>query len=336
MTNVLLGFDAGMGALKLYGPAGGLEFVSQVAVSRGKRLGRMLGLRAAKPPMQVHTANGQFYVGLGAHDWGRPVENLDYDRLTGAPEMRALFYGALTEYAARYPQLSEAPLEIIVGLPLEPLAGEQGRETVNAVKRWLTGSHSWTAEQAGETVSLAVTVEEVKVTSQPVGALFDYLLNDEGRLMAARKPALKGEVGIISVGFNTVELLVVRDRTPLEDMSTGDTLGVRRLLELADGGERLYSLGQLDAMLRSGNLDVKQALPVWEREIMGLIERTWGRYWRRFQAVLIVGGGAVLLSRTLPMRFAGKAFVPDAPVLSIARGLYKLALYRQRRRRKKA
>ncbi|MBV5325060.1 MAG: hypothetical protein J0626_07230, partial [Rhodospirillaceae bacterium] len=31
-----------------------------------------------------------FYVGVGAHDYGRPVENLDVDRFNGTPEMKAL------------------------------------------------------------------------------------------------------------------------------------------------------------------------------------------------------------------------------------------------------
>ena len=106
---------------------------------------------------------------------------------------------------------------------------------------------------------------------------------------------------------------------------------MRRLLELADC-QRLYSLGELDARLRAKRLDVREALPVWEREVVGFIETLWGDTWRRFAAVLIVGGGAQLLKDTLPYRFNGKAFIPDQPVLSIARGLYKLTLLQRHRK----
>jgi hypothetical protein len=85
----------------------------------------------------------------------------------------------------------------------------------------------------------------------------------------------------------------------------------------------------MDIMLRSGQLDISQALPVWQREVMGVIERQWGNSWRRFQTVLIMGGGAVLLRSTLPFKFNGKAFVPDQPVMSIARGLYKMGLLKK-------
>lgn len=43
------------------------------------------------------------------------------------------------------------------------------------------------------------------------------------------------------------------------------TTGVRRLLELVNG-QQLYSLGELDTLLRANKLDISQALPIWERE----------------------------------------------------------------------
>ena len=47
----------------------------------------------------------------------------------------------------------------------------------------------------------------------------------------------------------------------------------------------------------------------------------------------LVGGGALLLKDTLPARFQGKAIVPDEPILSIARGLYKLNLSNLRQKK---
>ena len=84
--------------------------------------------------------------------------------------------------------------------------------------------------------------------------------------------------------------------------------------------------------LRAGQLDIAEALPIWEREVTGVIEKQWGTTWKRFSAVLIVGGGAILLKNTLPYRFNGRAFVPDEPVLAIARGLYRLTLLQKSRK----
>lgn len=81
-------------------------------------------------------------------------------------------------------------------------------------------------------------------------------------------------MGIISSGFNTLELLTVNDRTVVQAMTAGRTLGVHRLLELLNG-DNLHTLGELDTKLRSSKLEIRQAIPVWAREVTGQIEKTW-------------------------------------------------------------
>ncbi len=323
-----LGIDAGNGAFKLFGTVGGLEVVSQVATNGTQRVMTTLGLRKQKAPLQITNENGSFYVGAGSHDYGRPVENLDVDRFNGTPEMRALLHGSLTRYQQKYGKFT-MPLFAVVGLPHEVLAGGAAEQNVENVKRWIRGMHSWTAD--GET--FCVEIADVKVASQVTGGLFDYLLDDQGAFIPERKGAFSGEVGVISVGFGTVELMVVRDRTPVQRFTSGSASGVRRLLEIVNG-QHLYSLGELDMQLRTGQLDIVATLPIWEREVTGVIEKQWGAVWKRFAVVLIMGGGSILLKETLPYRFNGKAYLPDEPVQAIARGLYKLTLLQQSRKAK--
>lgn len=324
LPTVSIGFDAGMGALKLYlGADARVEFLSQVSVNGVPHAKTTLGLKTTKPPLRIEVNHQTFLVGPRAHDWGRPIESLDYERLTGTPEMIALFCGALTQVAAHL----TAPIHLIVGLPHGSVAGAEGEANIAAVRRWMEGKHTWRADG----VEYSVEVASVKVATQATGALFDYLLDDAGTFIPERKHAFKNEVGVVSIGFNTVELQVVRHKTEVNRFTGGATVGVRRLLELTDS-QRLYSLGELDALLRTKRLDVSDALPVWEREVVGFIESKWGNTWRRFAAVLIVGGGAHVLRESLPYRFNGKAFIPDDPVITIARGLYKLAALQQLKR----
>src|SRR3990167_6581794 len=93
-----IGEDLGMGANKLWSGMNGLQVVSQVSSDGGGHLEGMTGLRVSKRPMLVSSEFGSFYVGDKAHEHGRPVENLDFDRLTGAPEMRALVYGSFAQF----------------------------------------------------------------------------------------------------------------------------------------------------------------------------------------------------------------------------------------------
>jgi hypothetical protein len=268
---------------------------------------------------------GSFYVGDSAHEHGRPVENLDFDRLTGSPEMRVLLYAALAQYQEKYGPFDDA-LSLMVGLPLQMMTGELAKEYQKSVRGWLKGSHQFDVDG----ISHRIEIEEVRQTSQPVGALFDYVLDANAQMVNDRGSALLDEVGVISVGFNTVELLVVKKQGAVERFTAGNTVGVRRLLDLINH-DGLYSLGELDGMLRSGGLrtEMLQTLPIWSREVNGEIEKRWGQSYKRFTKVLIVGGGALLLKDALTMQFGHKAWVPQDAVLSIARGLWKLSVMKR-------
>ena len=325
-TTISLGFDMGMGALKLWCASGGYQLVSQVASNgQGHLADGILGLKNRKRPMLIKSEAGSFYVGFDAHKHGRPVESLDFDRLTGAPEMRALLYGALAQYQTEFGPF-DAPLALMVGLPLQMMTGDSAKDYQKGVKSWLIGSHEYEADG----LTHRVDIESVRQTSQPVGALFDYVLDHRSQFIAERSAALLDEVGVISVGFNTVELLVVEGQSAVERFTRGNTLGVRRLLELINRNSE-FSLGELDEKLRRGRLkaELKQALPIWSREVNGEVEAVWGSKHRRFSKVLIVGGGALLLQDALTLQFGHKAWVAPEAVLAIARGLWKLSMMKR-------
>jgi hypothetical protein len=329
------GENNGVGGFKLYGRRGGIELPAQVtADTRRHRHADVAGLRTVKVPMRVAIGGTRFHVGTGAHDHGRPIENLDDERFGHSPENSALRWGAFSVYIQTYGPPS-GPIESVVGLPQSTFTLDESKNIVSGVKAAMTGCHRWQVENgAAKARSYEVEVARITVTSQAAGALFDYLLNEEGTFIPERKPAFKQEIGVISIGMNTLELLVLRDGAPVERFKTSETAGVRRLLELVDPAG-LYSRGELDARLRSGALDYRDALPVWTAEINGHVERLWGRAFRRFATTLIVGGGALLLRDALLARFSGKAFVPDDPVMAVARGLYKMGLMRAARRQRR-
>ena len=339
-TLIPLGVDPGNGAIKVYGPHGGVQLPASVAADilgghGGSPVIRAAGLATGKPPLHLRSAGGAFYLGPGAHDWGRPVENMDHARFTGTPEMRALVYGALGHYLGRSEAEVKAEnpdrdLSLTVGLPIESLSGDEEtvRGTVAAVRRWLDGTHAW--EEDGK--AHAVTVRDVTVTLQPAGALYDYLLDVDGAFIPSRRAHFGAEIGVISIGMNTLEALLTRGGKIVPGETHGARLGVRRLLELCNPDE-LYTLGELDHQLRTGRLDISVALPIWASEVTGLLERRWDAKHRRFAAVILVGGGVHLLRQQLALRFGGKATIPDDPVLATARGLYKFAVLSQRKKR---
>jgi hypothetical protein len=137
------------------------------------------------------------------------------------------------------------------------------------------------------------------------------------------------EIAVISVGFNTIEMVVLRDNQAVSRFIAGEKLGVRRFLELANESRRgLFSLGELDIRLRAGALDEPAALSKWSAQVHGHIERTWSDAAQRFDHVIAVGGGSLLLRQALTDLFGNRLIESDEPVLSVARGLYKFGLMR--------
>jgi hypothetical protein len=209
-----------------------------------------------------------------------------------------------------------------LGLPTATLMGPEAGATQKAAQEFLSGSHQWTADDLEHNLEIPA----VTIASQPVGAMFDYLLTDKGEMTPDRKVLFKSkEIGIVGIGMNTVDLLVVAQGAPVERFTAGENIGVRRLLELTNGSG-LYSLAERDDQLRADTLDLSTAQPIWEREVLGLIEQKWSTLFRRFAAIVVVGGGSVIMREALLRRFSGKAVIPDDPVISTARGLYKYAL----------
>jgi len=329
MTDLLyFGEDLGAGANKFKGVTGSVQVVSQVSNNGAGNVGAMLGLKSRRDsdtPARIDSDFGSFHVGAGAHEMGRPVTNLDFERFTGSPEMRAIFYATLAKYQNVYGKFN-APLSLMVGLPLQMTIGDGAQEFKKKVRGWLKGTHTFEADGKTHGVEIA----KVSITSQPVGALHCYTHDENGEIDMSRKDAFEQEVGIISPGFNTLELLVVKEQRAFERFTAGNTVGVRRLLELLDPKE-LYSPAERDEKFRRGEFkhELKTAFPIWEDEIRGEINRKWDKYHQRFYKILVVGGGSILLKDLFSSMFGAKAWIAENPVMATAEGLYRLAISKQ-------
>jgi len=331
---IYLGEDLGMGANKLFGAQGGVQVLSLVSSNGSQHLEEAsLGGRssAKKRPMEVRSEYGSFFVGDNAHDYGTPMQNMAFDRLAGTSEIRSIFYAGLSKYQMEHGKF-DRPLSLMVGLPFQMLMGNTAKEYKAAVKRWILGKHTWSVDAE----KFEIEVVEAILKPQAQGILFDYTYDDQGILDPNKAKYWLDETAGLSLGRKTIEFMLTRENDDIDRFTGGIEMGVTRLLEdinrryevLLDC-ERPYSLGELDMKLRNKRIDkdlLKLALEDWKDRVAGAIEDRWGQYYRRFSAVLVVGGGAELLRNYIPQMLRGKAIVLDEPVMSISHGLYKMAL----------
>lgn len=316
------GCDLGQSSLKFVSARGALQFSSTAALFSGEVAD--FGKKRSRPVV-VEGDFGKLYVGGNAHAYGIPIENLDFDRLAGTPEMRGVFYGAMTAYQHKYGLLEE-PLTLIVGLPFQMLQGDGASVAKfrKAVNTWLGGEHSWIAD--GDSYSLSV--DRVELFPQALGAPVDYALDMDGNAISEeRTKALKMECATVSIGSNTVEALVTKRDEDTKRFNGGKPIGVRQLKRRVDPYDR-WTFGEFDQMLRTNtlpdDLDVTPHLESWNSEIIGFLNSLWGSSYQRFHRVFLVGGGAILLEKHMRAKFNGKTVVADDPIMAIANGLYKL------------
>lgn len=320
--SIKFGCDLGQSSLKFVSERGALQFASTAALFNGEVAD--FGKKRSRP-IVVAGDFGKLYVGGNAHAYGIPIENLDFDRLAGTPEMRAVFYGAMTAYMNRFGLLDEA-LTLIVGLPFQMLQGEGASVAKfrKAVNGWLGGGHEWAAD--GESYSLRV--DRVELFPQALGAPVDYALDMNGQAISEeRTKALKMECATVSIGSNTVEALVTKRDEDTKRFNGGKPIGVRQLKRRVDPYDR-WTFGEFDQMLRTNtlpdDLDVAPHLESWNSEIIGFLNSLWGSSYQRFHRVFLVGGGAILLEKYMRAKFNGKTVMAEDPIMAIANGLYKL------------
>lgn len=220
------------------------------------------------------------------------------------------------------------------------LQSHDAAETVKTLSSWLVGTHTFSVN--GKPAS--VTVANLRVRAQPLGAFFDWGLGPNGE-WARTAAEWKKQVAILDLGFNTLDLFALREGNIVGRYTGGDTVGMRRAAAtLADHIRRTtgrsLSLQEANGLLRdcvTGRKPIlsvngtetplaplaRQALNAAAGEVTAFVVRQWGNG-RQFDQILLTGGGALALKDQLG-RALPHAIMLENPVTSNARGLSKYA-----------
>jgi hypothetical protein len=289
--------------------------------------------RRSRQPDQVTFDQITYLVGEGVARYARPVERMDFLRLSDGPELCALFYDIVFRLLGE----GEHRANVMVGLPVDVMADrEQARATLRALRAWMATRHKYRVN--GREVTL--DVENVKVMAQPAGTFFAWCLNSQGTWVQDRS-ALRAPVAICDIGFHTLDLFTVEGGEVVARFTGGDTVGMRRAAELIINAVRTghgvdLSLHEADALARKrhprlhtagGEVELRaqvdQALDTTAAAVVTFVERQWGNG-RQFAHLLFTGGGAEALKATLLRQYPHGVVLPNA-VTANALGLAQYA-----------
>ncbi len=340
---ICLGIDPGFGNFKvaLIGKELIVVVIPSVVGVGETDLGMLsignLGRRRRRGGPDKVTCNGVTYlVGKDVAQFARPVQRMDFLRLSDGPELRSLFYDALYHTLGQHTR--RETLRLMIGLPVTVMADkDRAKETLRRLKSWMIGCHNFAVNDDPVTFQ----IDDIRVMAQPAGAFFAWGLDNSGKWARATSD-LKAPVAICDIGFNTLDLFAVQGGEVVARFTGGDTAGMRRAAELLIGSVRGQydvdiSLHEADALLRQkrpklhiaqGTVNLRplatQALDAASSGIVTFVERRWGNG-RQFAHLLFTGGGAEAMRDSLLRQYPHGVVLPNT-VAANAIGLARYAV----------
>jgi hypothetical protein len=296
-------------------------------------LGNLGRRRRSRQPDLVSFDGVTYLAGENVARYARPLERMDFLRLSDGPELRTLFYDVMFRLLGEGAHRAG----VMVGLPVEVMVDRKGAQaTLRGLRGWMVGQHAYHVN--GQQARL--DINQVRVMAQPAGTFFAWGLDDAGA-WARERTDLKAPVAVCDIGFNTVDCFTVEGGEVVARFTGGDTAGMRRAAELVVNAVRgryglSLSLHEADALLRQrqprllttdGEQDLRslvgQALSTTAAAAVTFVERQWGNG-RQFAHLLFTGGGAEALRAEL-LRHYPQGIVLSDSVTANALGLARYA-----------
>jgi hypothetical protein len=250
----------------------------------------------------------------------------DRDWIT-SPEYKYLMATAFTELTAA----SRVDVKVVTGLPVRYY------EDKDTVRDLFMGQHRFERDD-DRTGAQVFNVTDCRVIPQPFGAVLSEALDNKGRIQ--RNQLATGDVGIIDIGGKTTNLLSVHKlaevgrETTSVDVGAWDAMRVIREflakdfsgLELRDHeiievvkDRKVKYFGEWHDLSK----EVNNALRALGQQVLAQATQLWNNG-GRLDAILVSGGGALLLGDIIATGFRHARIVDD-PVHANARGYFNFS-----------
>ena len=301
-------------------------------------LGGIEKKRRDDKPIQIVSDDGAYLVGPNVERYTSILERFDASKYAESPELRAVTRVLLAQMVDG----GESDIALIVALPVGVMMSPNAKDTIKGIESWLVGEHRF----AYDGTATVIRVHTLKALAQPVGAFFCWGLNEHGTWSRDESDFTDTTIAVLDSGFNTLDLLMVKQGQIEKRFTVGENLGVRVAaqeitnalkarygfrdsMQEADEYIRRYLRdGKLNEVIAGQKVDLK---PIVRQELNSLATRTidfvtetWKENIARFSYVLLTGGGALVLHDALCRRIPHAEILPN-PVFANAVGLAKLA-----------
>ncbi len=318
--------DVGYGSVKGVSMNKEIEYPSALGKFRPVRFTSGMEQNDLIDRLCVSYNGKKYYVGNITYVQSTPMATMSNNRFIDNEGMTLMLSSLLlmSDYQAE-------TLNVVTGLPVNEYANLKDKY-VDALK----GEHHIKLLDFNGDPSkfFAFTIETAKILPQPMGTIFNEILDPYGNLI---DPTLaKGRIAVLDIGKYTVDLVLTdglqfvdKSSISFNDIGLFDTFKDLSLLLKKEG----YDIppDSLEPYVKGkSNLPISKdkIIDVFESQADKIISRVhniWADIWN-FDRIFITGGGSIILGKYLQKMFdSDKVQLCKNPTMTNVRGYSKFA-----------
>ncbi len=318
--------DVGYGAVKGISSFREVEYLSAIGNFTQVRFNTGLDKEDLIGNLCVEYDQKRYFIGDIAYQQSIPRVTMTSERFTSQEGLSLLLSALVLLSNQQYEDI-----KLITGLPVSEYAGLKDK-----YKNALTGRHNIKLLEPDGKVKefYSFDITEVKILPQPVGTLFDRVLNNQG-IIENEQHAI-GRLAVLDIGKHTVDLVLTDALQFVDRLSTSfNDIGIfdayRDLsLRLKEHGYDIPA-DSLEPYIRNGkNLkglpELKEVVFANQAEkILSRVYNTWPDLWN-IDWIYITGGGAIVLCDHIMRNLnADRAVICKDATFTNCRGFFKFA-----------
>lgn len=299
----ILGIDVGFGFTKATDGNKIVIFKSVLGESTDIQFDSGLGEESVADGLHVTIDDNSYFIGDFAEQQSSVRQfTLDQDTLISD------FVKILALTAAGSCYRESASVNVVSGLPIGYF-----RRDYKRFSELLTGHNRITFHSPdGRNLLKTIYVQKVKIVPQPIGSIFNILMNDNGRIV--NKELSKQKLGVVDVGFRTTDFTIFDHLRYIERGSSTLDTGISKCFSVISNKLREQSgvsveLYRLYKAVEAGSIKIKgQEYTISNfrdkvyAHLAGLIANEVNRLWAEdwdIDTIVLTGGGCMALANHL-------------------------------------
>jgi len=296
-----LGIDVGFGFTKATNGSKYIIYKSILGDSTDIQYQTNIGTDSSASQLHVTIDNRSFFIGDYAEQQSTIRQfTLDQNKLL-TEYVKVL---ALTAAGSCFDDNS-LTINVVSGLPVAYL-----KRDYKQFKKLLEGRHEITFHlQGGQDVTKDITINKVQMMPQPVGSIFNALMNNTGKIV--EKDLVQQKIGVVDIGFRTTDFSIFSKLQYIERSSTTLDTGISKCFSVIADKLRQESgvnieLFKLYKAINSGMIKVHgkeynianlrdRVYSHASEAIANDLNRLWSEDWD-IDTIIMTGGGAMELA----------------------------------------